>query len=86
MIRVEATDRARIGQTVTLEIYAYSNVIANTPGTSIKIFFDVSVTNPCPFTTINPLTVPLVTMDYVVAASAAVQNFDAVTNSKAELT
>ena len=60
MIIVEATDRARIGQTVTLEIYAYSNVIINNPGgTSIKIFFDVSVTDPCPFTTINALTIPL---------------------------
>ena len=56
---MQATDRARIGQTVTLELYAYSTVEANAPGTSTRVTFDVLVTDPCPFTTINALTTPL---------------------------
>ena len=71
---------------MTLELYAYSTVEANAPGTSTRVTFDVLVTDPCPSTTINALTVPLVTMDYVIAASATTQSFAAVTNSKAVLT
>jgi hypothetical protein len=83
---VLATDRARIGQTVTLELYAYSTVEANAPGTSTRVTFDVLVTDPCPFTIINALATSLYTMNYVIAASAAIQNFVALDNSKAVLT
>ena len=54
--------------------------------TPLNIEFYITITNsnydPCPETTINALMVPLVTMEYVVYASATTQSFDAVTNSQ----
>ena len=82
---VHVSDRTRIGQTFSLSLNAFSWLVP-APNQSTIVSFNLSITDPCPFTTINSLTVPLVTMDYVVTASAAVQYFDAVTNSKSVLT
>ena len=82
---VHVTDRTRISQTFSLSLIAFSER-APAPNQSTIVSFNLSVTDPCPFTTVNALTEPLVTMDYVIAASATTQSFAAVTNSKAVLT
>ena len=82
---IRSFDRNHIGQTLSLSLFAYSNV-EQAFNQSTLVGFNLTITDPCPFTTINTLGSLLNTMDYVVAAPAVFQNFAAVDNSKAVLT
>jgi hypothetical protein len=71
---------------VPITMYARSYVVPTLSSQSTKVTFNVSVTDPCPSTTINAFTTALQPMNYVVAAAQVSQSFNAVTNSKAVLT